>query len=328
MMSDFEDRLSAVLTEEAGEAPHAAGLAREARRRRDVRRRRRISGGGVAAVLAIAAPVAVVAGMGDGGNGDERVGTDAPSGSWQTVESEDVRAEIPPDWSRFSCDFDGFERDIFGPSEADACDFGTYAAFYGSATFDPMNHPGVITTGAEGGAWAGYVYAGDQAVSVSTDDRDLTRQILASARVEGQPTFAADRWQEVSGDGLGYEVPAEGDVGVTITNRPDGEPVVQSVPEQLDESHVQMYGDVGDLRITVTAPTQAVAELVLASVTSSSSTEDWQQFEAEGVEFQVPPDWAPLVCIDVGQSFAPPGSGGCGEGSTSSSTPGRSSTRP
>ena len=109
MMSDFDDRLSAVLAAEADDAPHGAGLAQAARRRHVVRRRRRIAAGGVAAALVIAAPVAVLAG---GGDGDGRaVGNDqtaASSGEWQTVGQDDVRAEIPADWSRFTCDFDGF----------------------------------------------------------------------------------------------------------------------------------------------------------------------------------------------------------------------------
>jgi hypothetical protein len=269
-MSDFEDRLSAVLTVEAGEAPQAAGLAQGARRRHVVRRRRRIALGGAGAALVIAAPVGVIAGLGGGSNSDEHVGNDltstTPDGEWQTVESDDVRAEIPPDWRRFTCDFDGFERDIFGPSEADACAFGTYVGFYGSATFDPFSLPGVITTSTQGDAWSGYVYAGEQAVSASTDDLDLTRQILASARVDGQPKVVAEAWREHSADGLTYQVPVDEVVGVRVTDRPEGEPVSRSLPKQIDETHLRMYGDVGDLRVTVTAPTRAVAELVLATV--------------------------------------------------------------
>ena len=138
--SGFDERLTAVLTAEADDAPHSAGLAQAARRRHVVRRRRRIAVGGVAAALVIAAPVAVLAGGSGGDNGDERVGNDpttAPTVGWQTVSEDGVEAEIPGDWSKYTCDFDGFERDVYGPSEEDACGFGAYLAFYVSATFDP-----------------------------------------------------------------------------------------------------------------------------------------------------------------------------------------------
>jgi hypothetical protein len=166
---------------------------------------------------------------------------------------------------------------MYGPPDGDPCAFEVAAAFYGSATFDPADHPGVVTTERDDGRvrWAGYVTASDEHVLwVSTPDRDLTVRILASARTEGQPVVAADRWgvdeeRDVAWQyPLGWGVPG-GDrsgYGVVIADRPGGERVVQSLPERIDARHVEMYGDTGSFRVTVTAPTRAVAELVLASV--------------------------------------------------------------
>lgn len=243
--------------------------------------------------------------------------TPIPVSELQTVGSDDGRVEIPSSWSRYTCDFDGYESNVFGPSEDDACGFRTYLGFYGSANFDAADLPGVVTRTEEDGeeSWSGYVSAGEWVVDVGTPERELTRQILASARVDGQPRVFADRWRERSSDGLAYEAPEDGQVDVVVTDRPGGEPVVQSLPEQLDETHVQMYGDVGDERVTVTAPTQAVAELVLATVTPASSNDELRQLEVDGVEFAAPADWSAIDCpASAGQYFFGPGTTPCDAG--------------
>jgi len=196
---------------------------------------------------------------------------------WQTVAQDDARADLPPDWREVDCDFGGGEQPIHGPTEVDACEFGAYAAFYGSATFDPADLPGVVNRSEDDGevTWSGYVGAGEWVLSAASHDRDLTRRILASARVAGEPVVVAERWETGGSGGLEWQVPVGWGVdggsassyGVEVTLvRSGGEPVLQSLPERLDDAHVRMYGDIGSARITVTAPTRAVAELVLSSV--------------------------------------------------------------
>lgn len=280
-MSDFDERLSAVLTTEADHAPHPAGLAQAARRRHVVRRRRSLAVGGVAAVLAIAVPVTVLAGGGEGD--DHLVGADQPSsGEWQTTSEEDAAVAVPGDWSRYHCEFDGFEHDVYGPSSKDACEYVTYLAFYGSATFDPFARPGVLSANedADVPGWAGYVYAGDWAVSASTPDRDLTRRILASARVDGQPEVDAAEWESVEGVGLRVDLPTDWGLGPDVApaeysryavcsaagERSDPPDLTDRVP---GSEKVDLTTDFRDGRwIVVSAPTQAVADLVMASVES------------------------------------------------------------
>lgn len=276
MMSDFDERLSAVLTAEAEAAPHSVGLA-EAARRRHVVRRRRVAIGGAAAVLAVAAPVVVLALGGNGGD-DDLTGADttAPAGAWQTVAEGDARAEIPGDWSKFTCDFDGFEKEVFGPSEEDACGFASYLAFYGSATFDPAHLSGEIV--GDGSNWGGYVYAGDLAVSSSTTDRDLTRRILGSARLSGEPEIDASVWRSVEGVGLRVDIPSFWGLGpdqqtrayavCAVPGEPDERPDTTDRTPGAEDAYLSL-----DFRhgrwISVSAPTQAIGDLVLASVAST-----------------------------------------------------------
>ncbi len=194
---------------------------------------------------------------------------------WQTIAQDHARAELPPGWHEVDCDFGGGDRSLYGPTDVDPCEFGAYAAFYGGATYDAAQLPGVLGHSEEDGEvrWSGYVYAGDWVLSAASPDRDLTLRILASARTDGQPVVVADRWAEGAAGDVEWRYPTswgvDGDpnpsYGVEVTARPAGERVQQSPPEQLDEAHVRMYGDIGARRITVTAPSQAVAELVLSS---------------------------------------------------------------
>jgi hypothetical protein len=276
-MSDFDEQLSAVLTAEAEHAPHPAGLAQAARRRHVVRRRRRIAVGSVAAALAIAGPALLLA---SGGSGDDRTASDPtpPAQEWQTVTHEDARAEIPGDWRKFTCDFDGFESEIYGPSEKDACGFGTYLAFYGSATFDPANMPGEITGTDSSG---GYVYAGDWAVSSSTPDRDLTRRILASARVDGAPEIDGSFWGSHAGVDLRAEVPVRWGLGPDAQLNDFAICAVAGVRDDPPETAGQPGARstwvevdfVGGRWISVSAPTQAVAQLVLQSVVAKPGSD-------------------------------------------------------
>lgn len=110
-------------------------------------------------------------------------GAPAPSG-WKTIELEGVRVDIPSEWKRSdrgSCEF-AFER--WAAPEEVGCDAtGEGVSFYVSATFDPAYGPGLRRADASvDAAWAGYAYAGDYAIYVSGDDRDLLAEVLRSAR--------------------------------------------------------------------------------------------------------------------------------------------------
>ena len=62
---------------------------------------------------------------------------------------------------------------------------GEYLIFYARAIFDPAMSPNEIIEDEEDGVtlWTGYVYAGDWAVFVRTQDRQLTEDILATVQV-------------------------------------------------------------------------------------------------------------------------------------------------
>ena len=104
------------------------------------------------------------------------------SGS-KTIEYDGVRVEIPGSWERLDQGGCEFEFEVWAPRGTPPCSWSRGVAFYGSATFDPSNGPGVHRDDELREArWSGYTYAGDYAVYVGDDDRAVVRRILASAR--------------------------------------------------------------------------------------------------------------------------------------------------
>jgi|SRR4051794_4794977 len=141
-------------------------------------RQRVVSAVGVALVLA----VLTSCGASDDSRSALVLDASAPDG-WKTIEYRGVQVEIPEGWTRSDvadCEFP-FER--WTPPRQPACSPDGGVAFYVSASFDPLHGPGVRhdDTGKDVPAWAGYVYAGDYAVYVADDDRDLVQQVLSSA---------------------------------------------------------------------------------------------------------------------------------------------------
>jgi hypothetical protein len=275
-MSDFDERVRRALEDESEHAPDASGLAQAARGRLRARRRRLAAVGGVAVLMAVAVPVVALGLGGSDGDDLDAADTTAPAGEWKWAVVVDARAEIPGDWSKHTCDFDGFESEIYAPTQNDACQFGTYLAFYPSATFDPADMPGVITASTDEGKtrWSGYVYTGDYAVSVSTGDRDLTRRILASTRDDMQPEIDGSEWQTLEGLDLRVDVLLRWGLGPDADL--DDYAVCAALGERNDPPEMASQPgtrstwvsfDYRDGRwISVSAPTQAVADLVLASV--------------------------------------------------------------
>lgn len=294
-MSDFEEQVGATLAAVAEDAPDAGGLVAGARRRHRVRRQRRIAAGGVAAALVVA--VSAVALVAHGGEDQmAKDPTDSSSGEWQTIRQGDVVASVPPTWRRYECE--GSTIPIHAP--VDPCDSWTGAAFYGSATYDAAMGPGVVV--GTDGTRHGYVYAGEFVLAVADEAGDLVRRILATARQEGQPVVDGSVWVSFERAGLTYEVPAwwgrgeSGDrSGYSVCLAPV-EGAGESSSDQVDPTHFVMREVSGpEGTVVVTAPTRAVAELVMATV-------------------EVGPDAAPAECTeeDFNVGLLPP-EGSAGE---------------
>lgn len=116
-------------------------------------------------------------------SGADVVSDSSPQPGWKTIEFHSVRVDIPSGWERWDLDDCEFHFEHWGPPGSSACESGRGVAFYGSATFDPANGPGVRrteTTG--GGAWEGYVDVGEYVVYTSDDDRNVVETVLDSAR--------------------------------------------------------------------------------------------------------------------------------------------------
>lgn len=275
-MTDFDQRLGEMLTDVADHAPAAAGLAAAARRRRHARRRRRtLAGALVASLVVIAGTFSVVGGVGGGADDLAKdPGVPAPPGGWRRVEARSAAAAVPPGWTEHSCPAAG-SLTVHGPP--DACDGPNRASFHRAATFDAIAGPGVVENSDDGTSWHGYVHAGGDVLSASADDRALLRRILATAHAEGQPRVDASRWTSFVEDGIAYEVPRRwgltGDAdlsGYSVCARIAAKRVRPPSGVQRDDEHYALTADLNGLDVTVTAPTRAVAELVLATVKVSS----------------------------------------------------------
>ena len=137
---------------------------------------------GVVCVLVLAAAFAFYASRDPRAEVVEDAG--APVG-WKVIDYEGVHVAIPADWDRLDqgdCEF-RFER--WAAPGTKACAVAGGVAFYGSATFDPADGPGVRRNKAQDEPrWGGYAYAGKFAVYASDDERAVVRKILASAKSE------------------------------------------------------------------------------------------------------------------------------------------------
>jgi hypothetical protein len=269
-MSDFEDRLAAVLNAEASQAPMAAELARGARRRHVRRRRRMIAVGAGAVAVVIAVPVLLTA---LGGDDEDRVATDpAPAPGWQTIEHHGVRVEVPASWGVNTCrDEPPSDIVLFSPDDG-SCDATGYLSIYPAEESEEEGVVEHFEWDSDITGWGGYVEADEWGAGLSTADRATTLRILASVRIEGQPVVVADAWESVTADGVIYQAPLGWGVG------PDdragyGVEVDADVSEeerllgseQLDERHYRLRRQLRDRVLIITAPTLAVAQLVAAS---------------------------------------------------------------
>ncbi|HVK28256.1 MAG TPA: hypothetical protein VM575_07940 [Nocardioides sp.] len=268
-MSDLEQQLAGVLTDAAEGAPGATGLADAARRRHRVRRQRRLAIGGAAVALVVGAGAVVAGGLGGNDRASDPVDRPGPKG-WQTVEVDGGAAlvSIPPDWRAYSCGAAGDSEPVYAPSEVDACTESIGAVFLPAGAHGSSD-VGELISGDRG--WLGYVMTGDWEVRVFLEDRALVRQILSTARVADDPVVDGGTWVGFDHGGMTFEVPAWWGVG---EDGGHGDYSVCYTPSDFDGRESFRTGDSyvltdepgpGDV-VRVTAPTQAVAELVLATV--------------------------------------------------------------
>lgn len=279
-MSDLEQRLAGVLADAAEDAPGAAGLAEAARRRHRVRRQRRVAAGGAIVALVLGTGAVVVGAVG----GEDRAAdpTDDPAPQrWQTVEVDSGAAmvSIPADWVAYDCASGDAEAPaIYGPPGRDTCTDGVGAVFLPSGARGETD-AGALVSG-DGGV-LGFVHAGDWEVRAFHADGDLVRRILSTARVRGNPTLEGSTWVTFEREGLTYEVPAWWGLPEEADRSEFSVCLVASdVPGRqafsTDSSYVMTdRAGPGDV-VRVTAPTQAMAELVLATVDRADAvaTED------------------------------------------------------
>lgn len=114
----------------------------------------------------------------------EVVGDSPSREGWKTIAYQGVQVDIPSAWERLDMDNCEFQFERWARPGSSPCDFEGGAAFYASATFDPAKGPGVRrTTENKGATWGGYTFAGDFAVYVSDNNRDLVQGVLDSARM-------------------------------------------------------------------------------------------------------------------------------------------------
>jgi hypothetical protein len=114
--------------------------------------------------------------------GGAEVVAESPQSGWKTIRYEGVRVTIPVAWERSDRGDCEFQFEFWAPPNSDDCEQAGGVAFYGSATFDPAHGPGVVRVqNRTEPDWGGYTYAGEFAVYVSDDDRDIVQRVLKSA---------------------------------------------------------------------------------------------------------------------------------------------------
>jgi hypothetical protein len=120
--------------------------------------------------------------FGDGDVDSAEVVGDHATSARKTVEYRGVQVDIPASWEPLNMDDCEFQYEAWAPPVVDGCDWAGGMAFYGSATFDPADGPGIKrVVSRDEPEWGGYTYAGDLAIYASTDDREVAERVLQSA---------------------------------------------------------------------------------------------------------------------------------------------------
>lgn len=218
----------------------------------------------------------------------------------QTIEYDGVVADVPQDWTLFDgqdCEFPVVRA---GPPGTDPCDPQTAPlSFYGEANFDASTAPGELVNRDDSSLASGYVIAGSYAVYLNETEGDLARRILGSARKANEEApDVSQGWRTSNYGGGSVEVPRS-----WVDLPPDAScedlrvaPFVirPAVPLQIDCPLIARVGVAvlaglrqyknleplpnstwigtkadpggGSDFVQVVAPTQALAQLILASV--------------------------------------------------------------
>lgn len=308
--SEFEDRLGRALDDGAADAPGPHGLADGARSRARRRRHRRVSAVAVAAVMAAVVPLALV-GRGDDSSGAANAGgtTDAGPG-WQTVsvDVESLREEgdevhvlvdVPSSWVVLSDDEGSCGSYDYGEPSTGDCDQVDVMGVQADGgnldyVFGPGLRPAADYDWPISADWIGHVELDEVHVNVASDDEQVALRVLGSARLAGEtiPDLGAG-WPAVVRDGVSYAAPPLDEAagyGVRVGDRKKDDEYAYG--EEVEPGRWRASATVGQHRIEVLAPTQALAELVAGSARLPEVA--WHPVTAHGVSVEVPADWSML----------------------------------
>jgi len=186
------------------------------------------------------------------------------SGAWTSVDRGWAVLDVPPGWTDLDCP-DGWVD--LGPADGCATETGVWLA-ESDATIDLCCPPGLSRD--DDGRWSGYVHVGDGLVHVGGVDRPTALRLLGSVRLPGEDAVPVAEWERRETGGLRYEVPAgaAGAVQVTVTSNLalSARFPLRRVDAEQWGSGWRLTGDVGGWRVVIVAPSEALAELVAASV--------------------------------------------------------------
>ncbi|MFB9313649.1 hypothetical protein, partial [Nocardioides plantarum] len=178
---------------------------------------------------------------------------------WTTMSVGGISVDVPSDWSDVTgCSF-GASGGSVQPPGSNVCD-GRIPGVVVSKTIDATwTPPGV-------GARQGWVFVGTQTVGVDGVSTPTRRRILASARPVGTGPPDVTEWRTVRlEDGITAVVPGDPAVEVTVSGAIPSCTGDRALARPAADGRWQV-GLCADHIVTVTAPTQALADLVASQV--------------------------------------------------------------
>ncbi|WP_134764780.1 hypothetical protein [Nocardioides sp. 1609] len=212
---------------------------------------------------------------------------------WQTVEHAGVAVDVPANWTTETagCGPDAVARGPRAKGRDRTCDTLVSVTSEGAAD----GSDGLFGASAD-------VVVGDRLVGVQTVDFGTTRRIAASARPVGEPTPAVAEWRTVHLDAT-FVVDVPVGAGVDVAVRPG---IARCDPrgsaaEPTADGRWQA-GSCADRLVTVTAPTEVLANLVVGSIRRSDLPAGaWQVAVVRDVLVELPSDWTtPPACGGLG----------------------------
>lgn len=176
------------------------------------------------------------------------------SAEWQTVTAYSTSVDVPADWVREQCAV----QVLVAPPGGLSCRLGGEGVLLSG----PVDG---VSLGPSLGPRSGNVSIGGHEVTVAGASLPDVRRVLASARPAGTDAPDIATWRRIElEDGITAEVPADPGVDISVSG---------AIPSCTGEpAHARQVGDawqVGLCRnriVTVTAPTQALADVVALQV--------------------------------------------------------------